>query len=79
MPDAPADTRLKQFDRIIMGIDPGTNVMGYSLLGVAAKKPVMIAMGVIELSRFESHYMRLRRIYDRVLGLVESFLLTNWP
>lgn len=74
MPDAPADTRLKQFDRIIMGIDPGTNVMGYSLLGVAAKKPVMIAMGVIELSRFESHYMRLRRIYDRVLGLVESFL-----
>ena len=66
--------RLKQFDRIIMGIDPGTNVMGYSLLGVASKKPVMIAMGVIELSRFESHYMRLRRIYDRVVGLVESFL-----
>lgn len=75
MPDAPSsDGRLKQFDRIIMGIDPGTNVMGYSLLGVAAKKPVMIAMGVIELSRFEDHYMRLRRIYDRVLGLVESFL-----
>lgn len=68
------DGRLNQFDRIIMGIDPGTNVMGYSLLGVADKKPVMIAMGVIELSRFESHYLRLRRIYDRVVSLVENFL-----
>lgn len=74
MSDSLNDVKLKQFDRIIMGIDPGTNVMGYSLLGVAAKKPVMIAMGVIELSRFESHYMRLRRIYDRVVSLVENFL-----
>lgn len=74
MPDAPTEDFLKRYDRIIMGIDPGTNVMGYSILGITAGKPVMIAMGVIELSRFESHYLRLRRIYDRVLGLVENFL-----
>lgn len=65
---------LKSWDRIIIGIDPGTNVMGYGVLGVASRKPAMIAMGVIELHRQDSHYLRLRHIYDRVLGLVESFL-----
>ncbi len=65
---------LKQWERIIIGIDPGTNVMGYGILGVKARKPYMVAMGVIELHRQDSHYLRLRHIYDRVLGLVESFL-----
>ena len=65
---------LKQWDRIIIGIDPGTNVMGYGIIGVLHKKPSMIAMGVIQLSRFESHYMRLGRIYERVLALVEQYL-----
>ena len=65
---------LKQWERIIIGIDPGTNVMGYGILGVKLRKPYMIAMGVIELHRQDSHYLRLRHIYDRVLGLVESFL-----
>lgn len=65
---------LRDYDRIIIGIDPGTNVMGYGILGVNGKKPSMIAMGVIQLDKFESHYMRLRRIYERVLSLVEQYL-----
>lgn len=65
---------LKEWDKIIIGIDPGTNVMGYGILGIKANKPAMIAMGVITLSKFESHYLRLRRIYERVLGLVEQYL-----
>lgn len=65
---------LREYDRIIIGVDPGTNVMGYGLLGVKGCKLQMIAMGVIELSRAESHYLRLRHIYDRVLALVEGFL-----
>ena len=64
----------KTYDKIIIGIDPGTNVMGYGLLGVANGKPELIAMGVLQLSKVEDHYMRLRRIYDRVLSLVEEFL-----
>ena len=64
----------KDFDKIIIGIDPGTNVMGYGLLGVTASKPSLIAMGVLQLSKMDDHYMRLRRIYDRVLSLVEEFL-----
>ncbi|MDE5969562.1 MAG: crossover junction endodeoxyribonuclease RuvC [Muribaculaceae bacterium] len=68
------ETPLREWDRIIIGIDPGTNVMGYGILGVKGKKPSMIAMGVIRLSKMEDHYMRLRRIYDRVQGLVEQYL-----
>lgn len=68
------DISLKEWDRIIIGIDPGTNVMGYAILGIKGKKPALIAMGVIELNKFESHYLRLRRIYERVLGLVEQYL-----
>ncbi len=65
---------LKDYDRIIMGIDPGTNVMGYGVLGILGKKADVIVMGVIQLSRFESHYMRLGRIYERVSSLVQQYL-----
>ena len=68
------DERVKDFERVIMGIDPGTNVLGYGVIGVNGKKPEMIVMGVVQLSKFESHYKRLHRIYERVLGLVEQFL-----
>lgn len=60
-------------DKVIIGIDPGTNIMGYGILGVQGKKPQLVAMGVIRLSKFEDHYMRLHRIYDRVLALVEQY------
>jgi len=65
---------MDKWDKIIIGIDPGTNVMGYGILGIMAKKPQVIAMGVLKLAKFESHYLRLRRIYDRVLSLVEQYL-----
>ncbi|MDE7389293.1 MAG: crossover junction endodeoxyribonuclease RuvC, partial [Muribaculaceae bacterium] len=64
----------EQWDKIYIGIDPGTNLMGYGLLGIRGKKPHVIALGVIQLSKFDSHYMKLPRIYERVLSLVEQFL-----
>ena len=72
--DSATKAAIDGYDRIIMGIDPGTNVMGYGLLGIRGKKPELIVMGVIKLSRFETHYLRLRRIYERVLQLVEQYL-----
>ena len=63
-----------EWDKIIIGIDPGTNVMGYGLLGVKGKNPSLIAMGVIRLNRMDDHYLRLRHIYERVTGLITSYL-----
>lgn len=62
------------YERIIMGIDPGTNVMGYAMLGINGKKPELIVMGVIKLSKVGDHYLRLARIYQRVTGLIEQYL-----
>ncbi len=63
-----------EYDRIIMGIDPGTNVMGYGVLGIKGKKPEVIVMGVIQLNKLESHYLRLSRIFQRITGLVDQYL-----
>lgn len=63
-----------EYDRIIMGIDPGTNVMGYGILGIKGKNPEVIVMGVIQLNKLESHYRRLSRIFERVTGLVDQYL-----
>lgn len=68
------DEKVKKYERVVMGIDPGTNVMGYAVIGINGKNPEVVVMGVVKLSKFETHYLRLRRIYDRVLGLVEQYL-----
>lgn len=61
------------YDKVIMGIDPGTNVLGYAMLGVKGKNPEVVVMGVIELHKIKDHYRRLHRIYERVSGLVEQY------
>lgn len=65
---------MNSYERIIIGIDPGTNVMGYGILGINNKKLEIIAMGVIKLNKFDSHYLRLRRIFERVTGLINQYL-----
>ncbi len=67
------DKAVSNLDRVIIGIDPGTNMMGYAILGICGNKPHMVAMGVIELDKIGDHYTRLGRIYQRVTMLVEQY------
>ena len=60
-------------ERIILGIDPGTNVLGYGLLSICGKKAEMIAMGVIDLRKVSDVYLKLGRIYERVMGVIDAF------
>lgn len=60
-------------EKTIMGIDPGTNVMGYGLLKVVGNKASMIAMGVIDMRKIHDPYQRLGRIFDRVASLIVEF------
>lgn len=64
----------KPYERIILGIDPGTNFMGYGVLGINAKKPSLIVMGVIDLHKFKDRYTRLRYIFERVQAVVSQYL-----
>lgn len=59
--------------RIILGIDPGTTVMGYGLLKVFDNKTEMIAMGVLDLKKYKTHYEKLERIFNRTLSLIDEF------
>lgn len=61
-------------DRVIMGIDPGTNIMGYAFIGVNGNRAHLIAMGVIDLRKCKDMYMKLGEIFNRVQGLINSFL-----
>jgi len=60
-------------DKIILGIDPGTTVMGYGLIHVKGKKVEMINFGVIELKKLQTHPDKLKRIFDRLDGLIREF------
>lgn len=60
-------------ERVIIGIDPGTIVMGYGILKVTDNQPHLVAMGVLQLSKLDNHYMKLRRIFERVIGLIEQY------
>lgn len=61
-------------ERIIMGIDPGTNIMGYAFIGINGNRARLIAMGVIDLRKCSDMYMKLGEIFTRVQGLINSFL-----
>ena len=60
-------------DRVILGIDPGTIVMGYGVLKIEGHKPKLEAMGILQLNKYEDHYLRLRKIFERVLGLIDQY------
>ncbi len=60
-------------ERVILGIDPGTIVMGYGVLAIEQRKPRMEAMGVLQLDKYEDHYLRLSKIFERVLGLIDQY------
>ena len=60
-------------ERIILGIDPGTAVMGYGILRVSNNTPSLITMGVLQLSKYDDHYLKLRKIFERVVGLIDHY------
>jgi len=60
-------------DRIILGIDPGTTIMGYGLIHVKGNKMEMITMGVLHLSKLNSHADKLKRIFERTLALIDEY------
>ncbi|MEE0912937.1 MAG: crossover junction endodeoxyribonuclease RuvC [Paludibacteraceae bacterium] len=61
-------------DRIILGIDPGTNVMGYGVIRIVGAKIEMMDMGILDLRKEGDTYLKLKKIYDFVILLIEKFL-----
>jgi crossover junction endodeoxyribonuclease RuvC len=60
-------------DKIILGIDPGTNLMGYGVLQVSGIKVSIINMGIIDMHKMTDHYLKLKHIYIRTLQLIDGY------
>ncbi len=60
-------------EQIILGIDPGTTIMGYGILKVKGNETEMLAMGVLDLKKYSNHYLKLQRIFARTLSLIDEF------
>jgi crossover junction endodeoxyribonuclease RuvC len=60
-------------DKIILGIDPGTTIMGYGIIHIQNNKPKLLSMGYIELQKFDDHYLKLKHIFERTLSLINQY------
>ncbi|MDC3050521.1 crossover junction endodeoxyribonuclease RuvC [Flavobacteriales bacterium] len=60
-------------DRIILGIDPGTTIMGYGIIHIKGNKMEMMTMGVIHLSKLNEHADKLKRIFERTIKLIDEY------
>ncbi|GHC46924.1 crossover junction endodeoxyribonuclease RuvC [Ulvibacter litoralis] len=60
-------------EKIILGIDPGTTIMGFGLIKVVGKKMQFLQLNELQLSKYDNHYVRLKHIFERTIELIETF------
>jgi len=63
----------KNTDKIILGIDPGTNIMGYGLINISGNKMELIVMGILRLEKIGDHALKLHKIFNRVISLIDEY------
>jgi len=62
-----------QTERIILGIDPGTNIMGFGIIAVQGNRIRLISLGVLKLAKSDDHGLKLKRIFEKTLEIIEEF------
>lgn len=60
-------------ERIILGIDPGTVVMGYGLIKETGTKIELISLGVIKMENIDDHMLKLQRIFEKTVALIDNY------
>lgn len=58
--------------KIILGIDPGTNIMGFGLLNVSENKMKLIQLHELHLKKYENHYLKLDQIFKRTIQIIDE-------
>jgi crossover junction endodeoxyribonuclease RuvC len=64
---------MKISDQIILGIDPGTTIMGFGLIQVEKGQMKFLQMHELQLKKYDNHYLKLQQIFSRTLALIEEF------
>ncbi len=60
-------------ERIILGIDPGTTVMGFGLIKVEQKKMQFLLLDELLLHKYDSHELKLKKIFEKTLSLIDTY------
>ena len=60
-------------EKIILGIDPGTTIMGFGLIKVEKKQMQFMQMNELLLNKYEDHYVRLKLIFERTIELIDTY------
>ncbi|MDA3818853.1 MAG: crossover junction endodeoxyribonuclease RuvC [Candidatus Delongbacteria bacterium] len=60
-------------ENIILGIDPGTTIMGYAVIDCMNKKVKLISLGVIDLRGYNDHYLKIKHIFERTQSLIDQY------
>ena len=60
-------------DKIILGIDPGTTIMGFGLIKVKDKSMEFLQMNELLLKKYDDHYLKLKLIFERTIELIDTY------
>lgn len=60
-------------ERIILGIDPGTTIMGFGLIKVVNNNMEFMMLNELQLSKYDHHYLKLKHIFNRTLELIDNY------
>ena len=60
-------------EKIILGIDPGTTIMGFGLIKIVGKKMEFIQMNELILKKYDDHYLKLKLIFERTIELIDTY------
>lgn len=60
-------------ERVILGIDPGTAIMGYGVILEKGSKMELITMGIVRMDHLDDHFLKLQRIFEKTIGLLDEY------
>ena len=61
-------------ETIILGIDPGTTIMGFGIIKVVGKQMYFGQLNELQLKKYDDHYLKLKLIFERTLELIDTYL-----
>jgi crossover junction endodeoxyribonuclease RuvC len=65
--------KINNSEKIILGIDPGTTIMGFGMIKVIDRRMEFLQLNELKLSKYDDHYLRLKQIFERTVELIDSF------
>ena len=60
-------------NKIILGIDPGTTIMGFGLIKVNGRSMEFLQLNELLLKKYDDHYLKLKLIFERTIELIDTF------